>query len=331
MYTKSTVDLFHLLRILSDKKIHTFKSLSAELNCSSFTLFKYISDFSFHGILITQIKGVGICWRLPFIWIDEDSLNSYLNKFSYLFNLIKFDLLDSTNNYLIRNKTFYLKHIRIPVVVAEWQTSGRGTKNRDWFSNLGGSLTFSFLWRFTRNSQNIHALSLVLGVSLVRVLRRLLLPNIFLKWPNDVLYNNKKLAGILIECSTSSHNSVAAVIGIGINFKLAPNLAKFMDYAVADLFGMAGHQIDRNRILALLLIELRNVLIVFEDHGFSFFRKEWMRYDAYHGQAVVLKFPDGSIAEGVVEGVQNDGSLVLRTVSGRKIFSMGEISIRAKD
>ncbi|MCB1949695.1 MAG: biotin--[acetyl-CoA-carboxylase] ligase [Burkholderiales bacterium] len=331
MFKQHPVGYLLLLKILSDKKIYTYKSLSAELSCTTIALSKYISELTLQGIEISHVYGTAICWPRPFIWINEISINSYLYNISHHFNLIKFNLLDSTNSYLLRNKSFYLKQKRIPVIVTEWQTNGRGTRNRNWLSNLGGSLTFSFLWCFTPHVRNIHTLSLILGVGLVRVFRKLKLPNIYLKWPNDIIFNKRKFGGILTECSTNGHHSITAVIGVGINFKLASNLVESLDYPVADLFDITGQQVDRNRILALLLTELRNILSTFEKKGFGFFRDEWVSYHAYHGQTVILKFWDGSIFEGVVDGVLNNGSLVLSTASGQKVFSMGEISMKAKD
>ena len=151
MYTVSSNDVnFKLLSVLSDGKIHSYKTLTSKLNCTSLSLFESIRVVSNHGIEIKQINNTGIYLIQPFgwIWINEKAVYSYLREQRELFNLTKFDLLDSTNNYLNRNKPFYLKYVSTPVIVSELQTKGRGTNNRSWLSNLGGSLTFSILWKF---------------------------------------------------------------------------------------------------------------------------------------------------------------------------------------
>lgn len=239
-------------------------------------------------------------------------------------------MLDSTNSYLIRNKSVYLKHGTIPVIVSELQTKGRGTSNRNWFSNLGGCLTFSILWQYKHKIQHLPSLGLVVGVSLIRVFRNLALTSVHLKWPNDLLYKNKKFGGILIECNTNEQISTAVIIGIGVNFKLSSNLASLVDYAVTDLYEITGYMLDRNQILALFLIELRHVLNTFENYGFHVFRNEWQSYHIYQGQNIVLRLPNRLNVEGIVDGVQDDGSLTLITSSGRKNFNVGEISLRAK-
>lgn len=323
-------NILKLLRILSDKNIHTYKALASKLTCTVLCLLKSIHLASKYGIKIDLINGLGVFWKQPIVWINNEAVYLYLNDQKNSFNLSKFDFLDSTNNYLNRNKSFYIKHVPTPVIVSELQTNGRGTNNRNWFSNLGGSLTFSILWRFKRKIQHIPSLSLVLGISLIRVFKNLSVSDVHIKWPNDILVKKKKFAGILIECGTNVDGSISAIIGIGINFNLSSILASYVDQPVTDLFEISGKHLDRNQILALLLIELRHILLVFETDGFSVFREEWERYHVYQSQSVVLHLPNSSSVEGIVEGVQDDGSLVLITSSGRKRFNIGVISLRDK-
>ncbi|SFK42009.1 BirA family transcriptional regulator, biotin operon repressor / biotin-[acetyl-CoA-carboxylase] ligase [Nitrosomonas aestuarii] len=279
-------------------------------------------------IHILQVRGLGLCWLRPFEWISESKIRSYSNVPLLNYNIAIFDILDSTNSYLLRNKSYYIADERTPVVVTELQSCGRGTHNRVWYSNLGGSLTFSILWRFERSIKHLSSLSLVLGVCLVRVFQNLSLDKVQLKWPNDVLYNKRKFAGILIECSTNSDGSITAIIGIGVNLKLASHIPDSINYSVTDLYHISGKFHSRNRILALLLSELDSVLQAFENEGFSIFRNEWESFHAYQGQNVVLHLPDQCPIEGIVEGVEDDGTLFLITSSGRQQFAIGEISLR---
>ena len=330
MFTASLdIAVINLLTVLSNGKIYSYKTLTTKLNCTFLSLFKTICHATQYGIEIEWIKGNNIYWAKSFTWLKEETVYSYLNDQADLFGLTRFDLLDSTNNYLNRNKSLYLKHVSIPVIISELQTKGRGTKNRSWISNLGGCLTFSILWKFKRNIQHLTTLSLVLGVCLIRVFRNLSLAYVQLKWPNDILYNKKKIAGILIECGPNN-NSVAAIIGIGVNFKLSLSQVSKIGYAVTDLFEISDKVHDRNHVLAMLLIELHHVLSTFEINGFKVFRDEWNSYHAYQGHRIVLHFPDKSSVEGIVDGVQDDGSLVLITSTGRKEFKVGEVSLRVK-
>ena len=105
-------------------------------------------------------------------------------------------------------------------LAAELQTRGRGRRGRSWHTGLGGALTFSVLWRFEQGVGALHGLSLAVSVALVRALRSLGATETMVKWPNDVLWRQQKLAGVLIELQGDVMGPSAAVIGIGINVRL---------------------------------------------------------------------------------------------------------------
>lgn len=323
--------IFKLLKLLSDNRQHSYMQLGSELSCTTITLLKYIQRLTELGVTISEVKGLGIIWSHPFSLLNKESLFSYLREFQHEFSVYTFDILESTSKYLALNKSSYLEENRIPVIACELQTKGRGTSNRQWYSNLGGSLTFSLMWRFTRRIEHIQTLSLVLGICLVRVLRKITQTEIYLKWPNDIIFAKKKFAGILTECRSVDNNILVSIIGIGINFKLPPNPAIMSDYGVTDLFEITGQYLDRNQILAYLLVELREILIAYEQFGFIYFRKEWENYHYFQGQPVTLKSVDALTTSGVVSGISVDGSLVLKTDLGNKAFGMGEISIKTND
>ncbi|SEN22113.1 biotin--[acetyl-CoA-carboxylase] ligase [Nitrosomonas marina] len=331
MHAHNEAISFKLLKILSDKRLHTYIQLCSDLGCTTLTLFKYIKRLTELGVTISQVRGLGFIWPRPFILLNKVSLLESLRELQHEFSVYTFDLLESTSTYLALNKLSYLQEKRIPVILCELQTKGRGTSNRHWYSNLGGSLTFSLLWRFTRRIQHIQTLSLVLGISLVRVIRKISHTDIYLKWPNDIIFEKKKLAGILTECRSVDKELLVSIIGIGINFKLPPNAVILSNYGVTDLFEITGQTLDRNQILAQLLIELREILIAYEQFGFVYFRREWESYHFFQGQPITLKSVDASTISGVVSGISVDGSLILNTDSGHKAFSMGEISIQLSD
>jgi BirA family biotin operon repressor/biotin-[acetyl-CoA-carboxylase] ligase len=172
-------------------------------------------------------------------------------------------------------------------------------------------------------------------VALIRALHQCGVEGARLKWPNDVLGPQGKLAGILIEAQGDMLGPSAVVIGVGINLKLPPQVLQQIDQAVTDLSHMTAAMPERNQLLALLLAELANVLREFGVHGFAGLHAEWESYHALQKQAVRLHLPDGKDIRGVVLGVTPEGALLLETpcrVTGQpeiRVFNAGEISLRS--
>jgi len=213
-------------------------------------------------------------------------------------------------------------------VVANLQTSGRGRRGRSWQAGLGASLTFSLLWRFQCGAAALSGLSLAAGVALMRSLHELGVTSSQLKWPNDVLVRREKLAGILIELQGDMEGPSTAVIGMGINLSLPASLKQQIDQPVTDLATAADGTIDPNHLLGILLKHLADVLAEFEKTGFSQLRSEWSAHHAYHNQNVRMLMPDGREIHGIVQGITDDGSLLVETAEGVQRFISGEISLR---
>ena len=264
--------------------------------------------------------------------LNLESLIKYLYPESKHFFLQIFDSTDSTNSFLInllKNKQISDNTDLIYVVATELQTKGRGRNGRVWCSGFGESLTFSLSWSFKEYSAfQLSSLSLVIGVAIIRVLKYFSIEGVSLKWPNDVLVNNFKIAGVLIELRSGIKKSCQTVIGIGINFNLSKDTRSCIDCAVTDLFEITGKLLDRNLILSSLLLEIKKTISNFEMFGFSYFKKEWISYHAYEGKRVCLKIPNNQIVYGIVDGVNDNGSICLLTDFGRKMFDVGEISLR---
>ena len=220
---------------------------------------------------------------------------------------------------------------RVHVCVAERQTAGRGRRGRNWLAWQGGSLCFSGLWRFDAGAPVPAGLSLVAGLAVARALESLGVPAVRLKWPNDVLIDGAKLAGILVELLPGRGRTPAAVVGIGINLRL-PEGAQIPDQpAVTDLARVLGDIPSRERLLAALLGELDALFSLYASAGFSALRNAWMQRNAHAGQIVRI-VGEGEVREGECVGVDDDGALLLRrqTPSGARVERIlsGEVSLR---
>jgi len=213
------------------------------------------------------------------------------------------------------------------VLVVDRQTAGRGRRGRHWQSSPQGSLTFSLLWRFAGGVERLAGLSLAVGVALARGLAALGVSEVRLKWPNDVLLNGRKLAGILVELS-SERRGMVAVIGVGINL-LPPPADAILDTPAAALADVLPVPPERHLLLATLLAELAPVLDRFAAEGFPALRDEWQALHAWQGQAVnVLR--DGRIElAGRCLGADADGALLIDGTRGVERCLSGDLSLRS--
>lgn len=215
------------------------------------------------------------------------------------------------------------------VLVCENQTAGRGRRGRTWLAPPAGSLTFSLLWRWPPGAPFPMGLSLAVGVAVARGLESLGLSDARLKWPNDVLLNGRKLAGVLVEGVSSRTGGLGVVIGIGLNLALPPDFPDTAGLQAADLAASLSPCPSRTEVLAAILGQLAQVLNLFQADGFTALRSEWMRRNAYQDVAVYLGKDDGSREEGTCRGVDEDGALLLE-IGGRVTrVLVGDVSLRA--
>lgn len=212
------------------------------------------------------------------------------------------------------------------VLATERQTAGRGRRGREWLSASGDSLTFSLLWRF-QPKLPLSGLSLAAGLALARMLESLGIQGIALKWPNDVLLNGRKLAGVLIETASGVRSEVV-VIGVGMNLRL-PRAMPEAIRQTATALSAAGVALPAPSILlAQLLTALHEVLESFAAGGFACLREAWLTRHAFQGQTVSLLSDFAEPLQGRCRGVDSDGALLLETATGMQRIISGEVSLR---
>lgn len=200
------------------------------------------------------------------------------------------------------------------LLLAERQTAGRGRRGRSWYQGEQ-SLAFSLLWRLP-DDRPPSGLSLAVGLAIAEALP----VSAALKWPNDVLLDGRKVAGILIE----SAGSQRFVIGIGINLgsteTLPAEISSIAQGIPAD---------DRTQVLADVLNRLVTVLDEFSAHGFAPLQARWQTRHAYQDLAVNLFFSEGGEpVQGVCRGVDANGELLLETATCIQTIASGEVSLR---
>ncbi len=314
---------FSVLRTLADGRFHSGEAMAQQLGCSRTLVWQAVHHLENEfGLTVFSVRGQGYRLPAPFSLLEVAAVRAGLDeRAANVFTLALADEIDSSNTQLTTRAAQGAPHGL--VLAAERQTAGRGRLGRRWQMRLGAGLTFSLLWRFDRGLSGLAGLSLVVGIAIVRALREFGVP-VALKWPNDVLLDGRKLAGILIELSGDALGPAAVVIGIGLNVE-APGE---VDQPVANLAD-AGCKVGRNALLAALLNQLAQVLSQFDRDGFAAFRDEWHQLAAFIGQPVRLSFSHGEPADGVAVGVDDSGALLVDGAAGRRVFHVGEVSLRA--
>jgi BirA family biotin operon repressor/biotin-[acetyl-CoA-carboxylase] ligase len=228
---------------------------------------------------------------------------------------------DSTNTQLMR-----LAEAGVPsatVIAADRQSAGRGRRGRPWISSPLHSLTFSLLWRFAAGSSAPEALSLAVGLGLQRALAASGVMTA-VKWPNDILCKGRKLAGILIEVQPGDIKS--AIIGIGINLRLPPDMPAAIALQAIALDEALPQLPTRERLLATLLTHLAATLQRYQTEGFAGLRDEWQAHHAFHGSHV--RISGGEDVDGICAGVTERGELLIHTIDGVRRVISGDVSLR---
>jgi BirA family biotin operon repressor/biotin-[acetyl-CoA-carboxylase] ligase len=214
------------------------------------------------------------------------------------------------------------------LLVAEHQTAGRGRAGRSWLSSSENSLTFSLAWKFDGGPQSLAGLPLAVGVALGDALAALGV-QVQLKWPNDVLKDGDKLAGILIETQSAPGGGTWTVIGIGLNLIMPDEVEAQLGRSAAGAPWLA--RMERDVLMAALLDALADALRLFAHQGFGAFSARWNLRHAWQGRHVVILDNGQVLQEGLAAGVDDSGRLLLDTAEGRTTVLAGDVSLRVKE
>ncbi|HSN23589.1 MAG TPA: bifunctional biotin--[acetyl-CoA-carboxylase] ligase/biotin operon repressor BirA, partial [Methylomicrobium sp.] len=273
-----------ILTLLADGEFHSGAELAGALGLSRSAIWKQLNSLEGLGVHHSAVSGKGYRLAKRIELLDGNKINAQLgaDAKAWISSLEIHDLIDSTNTYLSG-----LARQHAPsgfICLAERQTAGKGRRGRQWVSPYGNNIHLSILWRFQHGPAALSALSLAIGVAVIRALKAQGVDDIGLKWPNDVYSQGKKLGGILIEIAGENEGPCHAVIGLGLNLFLPEEEAGPIDQPWTDLSRIAGNRkISRNQLTASLINHLLTVIVGFEQHGFEAFRREWRAYDCLQG------------------------------------------------
>lgn len=255
--------------------------------------------------------------KQPIILLNATAIKKHLKIKPYSIKI--FNSIPSTIDYL---KTSTAKSPQI--CLAEQQTAGIGRLGRTWHSPFGLNIYLSCLWNFNKDISKLSGLSLITSLATIKTLTHYT-KHLKIKWPNDILYHDQKLSGILIEISAESHGTSQAIISIGLNVNM---YHASISQSWTSLINILKQPQDRNQIIGLLINQLFDYLKQFETSGFGPFLSEWQKYDYLKNKQIKLLHGQQSIT-GIAAGINDQGHLLLKHSDGSiATYSSGDTSVK---
>ncbi len=315
-----------VLKLLQDGEFHSGEALGAVLGVSRAAVWKRLQHLEAElGLVIHRVRGRGYCLASPIKPLDAEVLSEGLSSVGWRLALV--ESLDSTNAEVLRRLA--MGEVAPLLVLAEAQSSGRGRRGRSWASPYAENLYYSLGLRVEGSAYPLEGLSLSVGLAVLAALRESGCAAVGLKWPNDLLVNGRKIAGVLLELSGDPAGSCQVVIGIGVNANMLPGRAE-IDQPWTSLRQELGGLADRTALALSLSRWLRHYLDIHKVLGFADLREEWEASHLWQGREVCLSAGARQV-EGVVLGVDQQGAVRLNVAGEERSFSGGELSLRLRN
>ncbi len=320
MASQKEQQLIEIIRVLSKGGFYSGQAIADTLDVSRAYVWKLIQQLQELGLGIESVTGRGYCLQFPVELLDEESL-----KQSLALNELDVRLITDSTNEALKGEGF--GHNKL--VVAEYQSAGRGRRGRQWVSPLASNLYWSLGWKTQLPVQQLGGLSLVVGLATVSALSQLGVKDVEVKWPNDIRYQGRKLGGILVELSGDMVGGLNVIIGVGLNVYMASVAADSIDQDWINLQELHPN-ISRQAVLINVIKQLQAHLEQFSSEGFESFKNDWSRVDECFNKKVSILQGD-DVVNGVGAGVDTNGAFLLQTGKGIKPVYAGEVSLRFRE
>ena len=314
-----------LLELLKDGRFHSGEALGAALGVSRSAVWKQLQLLEAElNLPIHKVRGKGYQLASPLVFLNAEQIALIAPSLAWPIHI--YDSIDSTNAEALRlvNATCATPFL----VLAEQQVAGRGRRGRKWISPFAQNIYYSLVLRIQDGLRQLEGLSLVVGLAVIQALRESGVQGAVLKWPNDVLVGQKKIAGILLELVGDPADICHVVIGIGINVNM--QRADEVDQQWTSMQLETGVAVDRNILVALVGLQLQRYLDRHKASGFAALQEEWEQNHGWQGRSVSL-IAGVNRVDGVVLGVDQQGALRLDVDGVEKAYSGGELSLRLRD
>jgi BirA family transcriptional regulator, biotin operon repressor / biotin---[acetyl-CoA-carboxylase] ligase len=322
-----------LLKLLADGQQHSGSDLAAALGVTRTAIWKQVQLLRELGIPVAAQAGQGYSLPAFLELLDRDviasalpaELRAVIDKLQVLW------VTESTSDLLLQQGRTDSGSARI--CLAEYQTGGRGRRGRKWFAAVGSGICLSVGWCFPAAPVSLSCLGLAIGIAVLRAAQACGVHNAKLKWPNDLVAEDKKLAGILVDVQGEAGGPLQVVAGVGLNY--APDFAGakaviaaggLRPVSLTELSDTAS--VGRNKVAAELIASIIEVLQQFERTGFESLADEWRSADYLRNKVVQVAAGDRETV-GVARGISSDGQLLVESNGQLNKLVSGDVSVRA--
>lgn len=309
-----------LLMLLADGGFYSGSDLGRQLGISRAAVWKRIQRVTEDlGVSVQSVPGKGYRLAQPLQLLNHEVIQRVFPALP----IYIYESIGSTND---QAKQLLSEHSAPMAVLAEHQTQGKGRRGREWVSPFAQNLYLSYVWPITEGLNQIDGLSLVVGLAVTKAIKKMTGISAPLKWPNDVLINERKVAGILLELVGDPIELCHVVIGIGVNLNMLDSFNS-IDQEWTSLSKETGGVIDRTLFAQILIEELDCYLEKQKNYGFSGMRAEWLALHAWQGRNALLQIGNNSVS-GQIVGVGDKGELCLLVEGEERRYLGGELSLR---
>lgn len=322
--------LISLVNILNDQQFHDGNIIGNKLDITRSAVWKMIEKLKQYEINIDSVKGKGYILREPLILLQTKKIKKQLADYRDL-TINCFETIDSTINYLT-DLSHDKRSTKPAACLTEHQSQGKGRfEKRSWHSPFGRNVYFSLLYSFSHDVSELSGLSLVAALAISKLINRYLKNDqILIKWPNDIFYQGKKMAGVVIHIQSQSHGLCHAIVSTGININIVNDKQHHIGQPWTSLQKITGQYIDRNTFCAELIKQLMNDISRFSQQGFDNFQQQWSSYDYLLNKKVHFKLSNSQQISGIAKGINQLGHLIIEQENGQQqAFSSGEVSTKS--
>ncbi|WLQ13778.1 biotin--[acetyl-CoA-carboxylase] ligase [Hahella aquimaris] len=318
-----------LVEILSDGEFHSGVELGELLGVTRTAVWKHVSQLAAYGLKVESIKGKGYRLERPLCLLDGVRLRNDI-EVRWKGKLREFSVahsVGSTNAELLASS----KDLPVglyDILLAERQTAGRGRRGRAWVSPFAQNIYMSVAVRLPGGFSVLNGLSLAIGAAVADAIKAICNIQVSLKWPNDVWYSERKLAGLLLEVQGEQEGPVHVIIGLGVNVLMELEAGSAIDQPWTALSEACEVKVERNQLCVALVDSILSCLESYKSEGFSGLKGLWDKYDLLKGRKVMVSSGDQCWG-GEYIGVSDEGYALVRGEDGLvKSLAGGEITVR---
>jgi BirA family biotin operon repressor/biotin-[acetyl-CoA-carboxylase] ligase len=317
-----------IVQMLADGEFHSGEVIGDALGISRAAVSGHVKSLSNIGLDIYSVTGKGyqLAGGLNLLNLDKIQQSYHLDH-----ELELFPIIPSTNEYLMGLIKSKIDLQDGHTILAECQTQGRGRRGRTWQSPYGSHVYLSQYRTMDSGLSAASGLSLAIGLAVLNTINVFSNSMCALKWPNDVLVDGKKIAGILVEAEGQTDGICHLVVGVGININMPTASADYIEQPWTDLNTISKHAIDRNKFIVELLEQLQNIYQEYKLNRLDNLAEQWNANNAFANQTVELT-SSSKTQVGKCLGIDTSGALLLENIGSKtisKIFG-GEVSLRKK-